>query len=210
MDRLGGVGGIFDSFGLLTESMVRGAALGRAQTLDGVGFGVGLGQSIGGFVAMGQSVDSIDSTASLYENGRIIKDYQAGPNVVDGSCQAMLNAYSNAKYNRRMSRADRFAMLRELRERKIEFTNTKAKLASDSKTGQLGTARTEGTISYLNANELLSSDIGKQLHIATVLSHESARDGRDSPNQQAETRESVRAHWLSEPPRPPKGAGVYK
>ncbi len=202
MDRLGGVGGIFDSFGLLTESMVRGAALGRAQTLDGVGFGVGLGQSIGGFVAMGQSVDSIDSTASLYENGRIIKDYQAGPNVVDGSCQAMLNAYSNAKYNRRMSRADRFAMLRELRERKIEFTNNKAKLAYDPETGQLGTARTEGTISYLNANKLLSSDIGKQLHIATVLSHESARDGRDSPNQQAETRESVRAHWLSEPPAP--------
>ncbi len=129
------MGGIFDSFGLLTESMVRGAALGRAQTLDGVGFGVGLGQSIGGFVAMGQSVDSIDSTASLYENGRIIKGYQAGPNVVDGSYQAMLNAYSNAKYNRRMSPADRFAMLRELRERKIEFTNNKAKLASDSKTG---------------------------------------------------------------------------
>ncbi len=75
------------------------------------------------------------------------------------------------------------------------FTNTKAKLAYDPETGQLGTARTEGTISYLNANELLSSDIGKQLHIATVLSHESARDGRDSPNQQSETRESVRAHW---------------
>ncbi len=195
MDRLGGVGGIFDSFGLLTESMVRGAALGRAQTMDGTGFGVGLGQSIGGFVAMGQSVDSIDSTASLYENGRIIKGYQAGPNVVDGSYQAMLNAYSNAKYNRRMSRADRFAMLRELRERKIEFTNNKAKLAYDPETGQLGTARTEGTISYLNADELLSSDIGKQLHIATVLSHESARDGRASLNQQAETRESVQAHW---------------
>ncbi len=87
------------------------------------------------------------------------------------------------------------------------FTNNKAKLAYDPETGQLGTARTEGTISYLNANELLSSDIGKQLHIATVLSHESARDGRDSPNQQSETRESVRAHWLSEPPNPLQGVG---
>ncbi len=30
---------------------------------------------------------------------------------------------------------------------------------------------------------------------ATVLSHESYRDGRIGPNQQVETRESVRAHW---------------
>ncbi len=202
MDRLGGVGGIFDSFGLLTESMVRGAALGRAQTMDGTGFGVGLGRSIGGFVAVGQSVDSIDSTARLYENGRIIKGYQAGPNAVDGSYQAMLNAYSNAKYNRQMRPADR-AALREQLERKMVFTDRIQFRDKNSNNVHYKAFTTENNgeaLSVFNAN-LLNNDIGKQLDIATVLQHEGYRNGRNSRGPPsgadlAETRRAVEAHWM--------------
>ncbi len=181
--------------------MVRGAALGRAQTLDGVGFGVGLGQSIGGFVAMGQSVDSIDSTASLYENGRIIKGYQAGPNVVDGSYQAMLNAYSNAKYNRQMRPADR-AALREQLERKMVFTDRIQFRDKNSNNVHYKAFTTENNgeaLSVFNAN-LLNNDIGKQLDIATVLQHEGHRNGRSSRGppsvaDRRETRNAVESHW---------------
>ncbi len=81
-------------------------------------------------------------------------------------------------------------MLRELRERKIEFTNTKAKLkGADS-------AYTQGQTSYLNADNLLSNDLGKQLQIAGTLAHESYRDGNDwSLNQEQELRNAVKAKW---------------
>ncbi|MEM9423294.1 MAG: hypothetical protein AAF975_00725 [Spirochaetota bacterium] len=114
----------------------------------------------------------------------------------------MLNADSNAYYNRKMSAADRAALRGQLG-RKMVFTNRlkfQDKNGNEAKYKAFTTEDPDGeTLSIFNA-DMLNSDIGKQLDIAVVAQHEGYRNGKTargppSVADRVETRKSVQAHW---------------